>query len=282
MEKTYIFGHKNPDTDSVTASIAFSYLKNQLKENTVPMVLGEINKETKYVLDYFGVKQPEFLNDVKLQIKDIKYKKGIYFEENESIYNTYYYMMDQNLSTIPIVDKDKKMLGIVSMKDIAKNQLSNSTDKLNTSFNNIVETLNGKEILKFDDEIKGNINVALLRSTTFIQNIKLDSDSILIVGDRHSIIEYAVNSGVKLIVVIGNGKMKEDIVKIVFMIKLSLIDFFFIYLNIPLRHVLLALFLLSTQTIHESLFISYFLYFSVAAFWQILYNLLFFRFFNLT
>ena len=75
MEKTYIFGHKNPDTDSVTASIAFSYLKNQLKENTVPMVLGEINKETKYVLDYFGVKQPEFLNDVKLQIKDIKYKK---------------------------------------------------------------------------------------------------------------------------------------------------------------------------------------------------------------
>ena len=136
MEKTYIFGHKNPDTDSVTASIAFSYLKNQLKENTVPMVLGEINKETKYVLDYFGVKQPEFLNDVKLQIKDIKYKKGIYFEENESIYNTYYYMMDQNLSTIPIVDKDKKMLGIVSMKDIAKNQLSNSTDKLNTSFNN--------------------------------------------------------------------------------------------------------------------------------------------------
>lgn len=79
-----------------------------------------------------------------------------------------------------------------------------------------------------------------------------------------------------------NGKMKEDIVKIVFMIKLSLIDFFFIYLNIPLRHVLLALFLLSTQTIHESLFISYFLYFSVAAFWQILYNLLFFRFFNLT
>ena len=47
MEKTYIFGHKNPDTDSVTASIAFSYLKNQLKENTVPMVRGEINNEKK-------------------------------------------------------------------------------------------------------------------------------------------------------------------------------------------------------------------------------------------
>lgn len=210
MEKTYIFGHKNPDTDSVTASIAFSYLKNQLKENTVPMVLGEINKETKYVLDYFGVKQPEFLNDVKLQIKDIKYKKGIYFEENESIYNTYYYMMDQNLSTIPIVDNDKKMLGIVSMKDIAKNQLSNSIDKLNTSFNNIVETLNGKEILKFDDEIKGNINVALLRSTTFIQNVKLDSDSILIVGDRHSIIEYAINCGVKLIIITKDGDIKPS------------------------------------------------------------------------
>ena len=52
MEKTYIFGHKKPDTDSVTSSIALSYLKNRLGEETEPRVLGQLNKETEYALDY--------------------------------------------------------------------------------------------------------------------------------------------------------------------------------------------------------------------------------------
>ena len=47
MEKTLIFGHKKPDTDSITASIALSYLKNTLGEQTIPMLLGNPNNETK-------------------------------------------------------------------------------------------------------------------------------------------------------------------------------------------------------------------------------------------
>lgn len=224
MEKTFIFGHKNPDTDSVTASIAFSYLKNKLGDNTVPMVLGEINKETKYALKYFNTKQPTFLNDVKLQIKDIRYKKGIYLEENESIFNAYNYMMDNNVSTIPIVDGKKKMLGIVSMKDVAKENLSDIGDKLDTSFNNILEVLKGKEILKFNDEVKGNINVALLRSTTFIQNTKLNSNDILIVGDRHSIIEYAIDCKVRLIIITKDGEIKPSHIEIARKNKINVIQ----------------------------------------------------------
>ena len=53
MEKVYVFGHKKPDTDSVTSAIVLSYLKNQLGMDTEPRVLGEVNNETKYVLDYF-------------------------------------------------------------------------------------------------------------------------------------------------------------------------------------------------------------------------------------
>ena len=76
MENVYIFGHRNPDTDSVTSAIALSYLKNKLGLNAIPVVLGEINNETKYVLNYFGVKIPIYLNDVKLQMKDLNYHKG--------------------------------------------------------------------------------------------------------------------------------------------------------------------------------------------------------------
>ena len=53
MEKVYIFGHRNPDTDSVTAAITLSYLKNRLGMNTVPAVLSSINLESKFALNYF-------------------------------------------------------------------------------------------------------------------------------------------------------------------------------------------------------------------------------------
>ena len=76
-----MFGHKNPDTDSVCASIGLSYLKNKLGYNTIPAVLGSINAETKYALEYFGIKCPYHLNDVRLQIKDVNYHKNCYIDK---------------------------------------------------------------------------------------------------------------------------------------------------------------------------------------------------------
>ena len=61
--KTLIFGHKNPDTDSVCSAIAYSFLKNSLNEETEPRVLGEIKNEARYVLDHFHLPYPEILDN---------------------------------------------------------------------------------------------------------------------------------------------------------------------------------------------------------------------------
>ena len=87
MKKTFIFGHKKPDSDSVMSAIGLSYLKNKLGDHTEPRILGNINKETKYALDYFGLKEPEYLNDVKLQLKDVNYHKGFIIKDVDSIYD---------------------------------------------------------------------------------------------------------------------------------------------------------------------------------------------------
>lgn len=78
MEKIYVFGHRVPDTASVTAAITLANLKNKQGLNASPRVLGDINSETNFVLNYFGFPQPEYLNDVKLQIKDINYQKNYF------------------------------------------------------------------------------------------------------------------------------------------------------------------------------------------------------------
>ena len=91
MGKTYIFGHRNPDTDSVTATIALSYLKKQLGINCIPAVLSSINLESKYVLNYFNVKEPIFLNDVKIKVKDLNYIRNYSVTEEDSINDAYFF-----------------------------------------------------------------------------------------------------------------------------------------------------------------------------------------------
>ena len=209
MEKTYIFGHRNPDTDSVTAAIALSYLKNQLGMSTVPAVLSSINLETKYALNYFKVNVPVFLNDVKIKVKDLNYTKNYSVTADDSINDAYFKMTEAGISKIPIVDNKKKMLGIITMNDIAKEQFSDNIDVIDSTYENILEAINGQELLRYDEKIQGNLTVASYRSTTILSTVKFDNTSILIVGDRHSIIEYAINSGAKLLIVTGNHQVKE-------------------------------------------------------------------------
>ncbi len=210
MEKVYIFGHRSPDTDSVTAAITLSYLKNKIGMNTVPAVLSSINLESKYALKYFNVPEPIFLNDVNIKIKDLKYTKNYTIGEKDSIYEAYFRMNKVGISKIPVVDKNKNLLGILSMKDIAKDQFSFDYSFVDASYDNICEVIKGKEILRFDDDICGELMVAAYKSTTIMESIKLTHNNILIMGNRHSVIEYAVNSGVKLIVITGDGEVKPE------------------------------------------------------------------------
>ena len=117
MDKIYVFGHKKPDTDSVTSAIAYSKLKNMLGVKCEPRVLGDINNETKYVLKHFKMELPKYLNDVKVQIKDLNYRKGCFIDAKESIYDAYRYMMSRFISSVP-VSVNGYFNGVLSMKDI--------------------------------------------------------------------------------------------------------------------------------------------------------------------
>lgn len=214
MNKVYIFGHQSPDTDAVTSAISLSHLKNKLGMDTEPRVLGHINKETKYVLDKFGVKEPKYLNDVKLQLKDLDYYKGLFVDENKSIDYVYKFLTEKGVTGTPVVTDGNKYKGIITIKDIAKKLISNDFDKIDSNYSNILETVSGEEVLKFDDEIKGNVLVASYDSDTFTSNVNLNSNSILIVGDRQDIIKKAIDDNVKLIVVTGPEKITEENLKL--------------------------------------------------------------------
>lgn len=209
-EKIYIFGHKKPDTDSVCSAISLSYLKNHLGEEAEPRILSNINEETRYVLKKFNFAIPEILNDVKLQVKDINYHKGFAINVKDSVYNAFFKMQENNMSTIPVVNNNGIFIGAFAMKDIAKNEILGDSSTLRSNYELILKTINGKEVLRYNEEITGNITTVGLRSTTFNEQTIFNRDTILIVADRHSIIEEAVRVGVKMIIVTMNTKIKEE------------------------------------------------------------------------
>lgn len=59
-----VFGHKNPDTDTICSALAYANLKNILGMEAKAVRLGELNEETKFVLNYFGVEAPELIKTV--------------------------------------------------------------------------------------------------------------------------------------------------------------------------------------------------------------------------
>jgi manganese-dependent inorganic pyrophosphatase len=213
MQTVYVFGHKIPDTDSVCASIALSYLKNQQGLKCEPRVLGPINNETSFVLDYFKIKEPAFLNDVKVQIRNMHYLKNVMIEEHASIYRTYTKLSEQGVTGFPLVNDKKVLTGYVNVKEISGYLIEGDITKLDTSYDNILDTLGGKEIVRIDDEIKGNILAAAYKSETFLKRVNLTKDNVLIVGDRYKIQEYAIESGVKLVVLVNDVKLPKELLE---------------------------------------------------------------------
>lgn len=213
MEKVFVFGHKKPDTDSVCAAIAMAYLMNKVNNRyeVVPRILGAINNESKFVLERFGVKCPKYLNDVKVQIRDVNYHKGLYVDKFDTIKSAYEKMSESKSSGIPVVDSsdNNKLVGLITLKEISRELIDGDRRKLYTSYDNLLKVLNGEELLRFDDVIEGRMITAAYRSTTFLQDVVLEKDNVLVVGDRHSIIEYAVEAGIKMIILVGNSQIKD-------------------------------------------------------------------------
>lgn len=211
MEKVYIFGHKKPDTDSVAGAISFAYLKRKLGINAEARILSEVNKETMYALNRFGFEVPKYLNDVKVELKDIKYNKNYYANQNDSIFNVYNTFNEHGITGIPLVDDHKKFVGYVSLKELANELIKGDTNEINAKFMDIVDVLNASSYYKFDDFISGNVLAVALPFAKFSDFINIYEDTILICG-RDSIIEDAVKHKARLIIVVANKELtKEEI-----------------------------------------------------------------------
>jgi len=215
MEKAaFVFGHKNPDTDSVCSAISFSYLKNKRGGKTEPRVLGHINKESAFVLNHFGIKEPEYLNNVKVQLRNVRYNKGVMLTENASLKEVIDFMQEKHCTAVPIVDDDKRLKSLITLKEIASLFIEKSKKYLYTSYDHILTSLKGREILRFHEEFQGNILAGSYQSQTFIESAPLEQCDILIVGDRFKVIKHGLESHIKLLILTNSFDLDSELLEL--------------------------------------------------------------------
>ena len=218
MKSTIVIGHKNPDTDSICSAICYAALKRTLTgENYVPCRAGEINNETQFVLEKFGVEPPEPVESLEPRISDVQYREVEGISPQISLKRAWEHMRDSNIQSLPVVTKRGKIKGIITLGDEARFYLEDqdprALSKASTPFLNIAQTLWG-EIIVGDPEAKfskGKIVVAAYHPSAIEDSVT--PGDLVIVGSNTEIQKYAIERGASCIVICVGSKVTPAIRK---------------------------------------------------------------------
>ena len=215
----YVSGHRNPDTDSICSAIAYSYLLNATnKYNAVPVRLGEINRETEYVLKRFGVENPVLLKTVKQKVEDLNYDKVTVFSKDLTLKTAWFLLKQQNLKSAPILDEHGQLLGLLSTSNIIEGYMdqwdSEVLKKAKTPVENVIDTLEAN-VIYLNESLKvveGDIHIAAMSGSEAKKRIH-ENDVVIVGGDRSDDLEELISVKPSLIVLTGSLTADENVVK---------------------------------------------------------------------
>ncbi len=236
----YIFGHKNPDTDSICSAISYAYLKNQIasrmKENDPglnafayaqesqpdvvysPRRAGQLNPETEYLLKRFNTPSPVYINDVRVQVGDINVRKVDGVTENISLKQAWTIMRTVNIATLPVLNKDRTLKGLITIGDIARSYMAvydnTILGKSHTPYANILDALDGELITGDPKGIVQRGRVTIGTATTELIREHIEPGDVIILGNRYETQLCAIEGHASLLIVCEGSPISRTIRKI--------------------------------------------------------------------
>ena len=219
-ERIFVIGHKNPDTDSICSAIAYADIKNRTTQNKkyIPKRAGQINEETRYVLNRFDVQPPAYLGNIGTQVKDMDIRTSPQADKNMSLKNTWDLMQENGIVSLPIRDKDGCLEGLVTIGDIAKTYMDTTDSYLlsnaRTQYQRIAETVGG-EVVEGNGHgyfVKGRVLVGTANPKMLEGYV--EEDDMIIMGDREEDHLQAISQNVSCIIVGLNIVVSEKVIKL--------------------------------------------------------------------
>ena len=218
MKSTIVIGHKNPDSDSICSAICYAHLKTQLTgEEYIPCRAGEINNETRFILEHFGVEEPELEESLEPKVSDVQFRRIEGIDPHISLRRAWEHMRDKNIQTVPVLTKRGKIKGIVTLGDITRfhmeDQDPRALSKASTPYLNIAQTLWG-EIVAGDPEahfLRGKVVTAV--SGASVMEDYISENDLVIVGGSAEMQRMALDRGAGCLVVCFGAKVPPSVKK---------------------------------------------------------------------
>lgn len=212
----WVIGHRNPDTDSICAAIAYADLRNRSSDTKYePKRAGNLNEETKYVLRKFKVKIPAYVDDVRTQVKDIAFRRTIGVNSSISLKRAWELMTTSKVVTLPITDENNELLGLIVNADIAESYMDVLDTRIlaeaRTPYKNMVETLNGTILVgnEHGRYIRGKVIVAA--DSLPMAEESMEKDDLVILGDRESMQKCALKHNASCLIICGGTQVSKQI-----------------------------------------------------------------------
>ncbi len=220
--ETIVIGHRNPDMDSICSAVAYAQLKNLLGETDVrPARAGALNERIAFVLEKFGVGQPEFLPDVTPRVRDAMVADYLHAHPDQPVVEALARLSENRLRALPVVDDDRRFHGVVSENKILgllmpPRSAAQRAREVRATLDNIAATFEGVSLtgpLPAGEENYSLVVAAMDFASFMVRLETMDPPrTILFSGDRENVQRAAIERGVRALVVTGGGEVDPAVV----------------------------------------------------------------------
>ena len=205
MDPIYVTGHRNPDTDSIVAAMAYAALRNACGQREYEAAcLGHVSDETQIVLNRFGFQPPKRISNMFTQVQDLDFDTPPVLSAAVTEDRAWKLLQEQkNISALPVANEDGTLYGMLSREDVASYnmELVSSGFLEAVPLFNVLSVLEGKllnEAGESTDTISGDVTIALPQSR---ENLLFNSaNSVVLCGHQPDMIRRALEMNVNCLV----------------------------------------------------------------------------------
>ena len=210
----HVTGHKNPDTDSIVAAITYAQLKTKLGYEAVACRLGEINAETRYILNRFGFKEPMVLSDARMTLSEIELDKATTIDPETTIFDAWQ-LIQKIQKGLVVVDAEDKVIGLVTTSNlsaIAMGDTAKSIELLQqTPIGYIVKTLKGKLVYAPEvTRLNGKVSIIAVAEQK-LANYELKDRTVVVGNDTEAQLQ-AIEKDAACLIIVWSDTVKPEVV----------------------------------------------------------------------
>ena len=218
VSRIYVTGHRNPDTDSVAAAIGYAELKGRLdpRNEYVPVRLGDLNAQTRWVLERSGADEPRLLPHIMLRVSDVMRERFPCAHDGDPVREVGLTMARDGLDLVPIVDERGVLAGVMTERALARRYIRESRDASDFSarpvqLQAVCDVLDGEILVTGDGDVSGRLWVLAMEAQA-LKDIVRKGD-IAVAGDLPATQLAAIELGVDLLVLSNGTRPSDDVIE---------------------------------------------------------------------